>query len=344
MRIPIRTLQFMKTAAAAETCLCLTQLEQVDEQSRSFFIASIKQHACEGEQPVGQTGKWSIVSISLILVFAVMETGEARNYQTWCKSFSTGENIACSTFTDYGGSYSYTPGVAPKVYSVPDNTLFNVQYEAGGHEKALFSMFFDSQVSSCERGANCNFSNGKWETRCVWNGVDAWVCTIYYQEAQINQYYLLPDYAARNYRYLALGGNVNSPPIITSVPAMSFPENTGSLANIVDLWFYTGDDRTQKQDLTYTIASETHPGVVSCSVTSNRHISCSTQPSATGFSDITFCAKDASGAGTCSTFRITVTPANPAPPVTAAGANLTVPSTPAGGATSPATSSKTPKE
>ena len=218
---------------------------------------------------------WFIISISLMLVSAVAGTGEARSYYTWCKSFSTGENLACSTHTDYGGTHSYTPGKAPTIYNVPDNTLFNVQYEAADHEKALFSMFVDSNTSSCAKGANCNFSNDKWKTRCVWNGKDAWVCTIYYQEAQINQYYLLTDYSVRNYRYLALSGNSNSPPIITAVPAMSYPENTGSLSNIVDLWFYTGDDRTPKQDLIYAIVSQTNPGVVSCSISSNRYINCS---------------------------------------------------------------------
>jgi hypothetical protein len=276
-----------------------------------------------------------MIVISFVLVFAVRGTGETRSYQTWCKSFSTGENLACSTRTDYGGTYTYAVGVAPTIYTVPDNTLFNVQYEAAGHEKVLFSMFLDSNVSSCAKGADCNFPNGKWETRCAWNGVDAWVCTIYHQGALINQYYLLADYAVRNYRYLALSGSANSPPIITPVPAMSYPENTGALPNIVDLWFYTGDDRTPKQDLTYTIVSQTKPGVVACSLTSNRYISCSTQPSANGFSDITFNAKDASGAMTSSTFRITITPASPSRSPSTAGAKLTVPSTSAGDSTAP---------
>jgi hypothetical protein len=282
--------------------------------------------------------------MSFMLVFTVAAAGEARNYYTWCKSFSTGENLACSTYTDYGGTYSYTPSVAPTIYTVPDNTLFNVRYEAADHEKALFSMFVDSNVSSCIKGANCNFSEGKWGTHCVWNGLDAWVCTIYYQEAQINQYYLMADYAVRNYQYLALSGNANSPPIITAVPAMSYPENTGSLSNIVDLWFYTGDDKTPKQDLTYVIVSQTNPGVVSCSVTSNRYINCSTQPSANGFSDITFSAKDKSGATTSSTFNITITPANPAPSPSAAGAKLTLPSTSAADTTPPETPSESREE
>jgi hypothetical protein len=285
---------------------------------------------------------WFIISISLMLASAVAETGEARDYYTWCKSFSTGENLACSTHTDYGGTHSYTPGAAPKIYNVPDNTLFNVQYEAADHEKALFSMFFDSNTSSCAKGANCNFSNGLWRTRCVWNGKDAWVCTIYYQEAQINQYYLQTDYSVRNYRYLALSGNSNSPPIITAVPAMSYPENTGSLSNIVDLWFYTGDDRTPKQDLTYAIVSQTNPGVVSCSISSNRYINCLAQPSANGLCDITFSAKDASGATTSSTFSITITPANPAPSPSAADAKFILPSTPAEDTTPPAASPETP--
>ena len=291
---------------------------------------------------MGRASVWSILPISLVLVFAFTATGDARNYQTWCKSFSTGENLACSTHTDYGGTHSYTPGVAPTIYDVPDNTFFNVRYEAGGHEKALFSMFLDSQVSSCVKGADCSFANGKWATRCVWNGADAWVCTVYYQEAQINQYYLLADYRVRNYRYLALSGSSNSPPIITDVPAMFYPEGTGSLPNIVDLWFYTGDDRTPKQDLTYAIVRQTNPGVVSCSVTSNRYISCSAQASANGFSDITFSAKDASGATTSSAFRITITPANPAPSKTAAGGKLALPATSAGDTTPPETPPRQP--
>jgi hypothetical protein len=281
-----------------------------------------------------------------MLAFTVAGAAEARSYYTWCKSFSTGENLACSTHTHYGGTYSYTPSVAPTIYDVPDNTLFNVQYEAVSHEKSLFSMFVDSNVSSCIKGANCNFSNGKWETQCAWNGQDAWICTIYYQQAQINQYYLMADYAVRNYIYLALAGNSNSPPIITAVPAMSYPENTGSLSNIVDLWFYTGDDKTPKQNLTYAIASQTNPGVVSCSITSNRYISCLTQPSANGFSDITFSAKDASGATTSSTFSITITPANSAPSPSAARAILTLPSTPApaGDTTTPENPSETQEQ
>ena len=284
---------------------------------------------------MGITRRWFMIAVFFILVFALGGTGEARNYQTWCKSFSTGDNLACSTHTEYGGTHSYTPGVAPTIYTVPDNTLFNVRYEAGGHETALFSIFVDSQVSSCVKGANCNFANGKWATQCVWNGVDAWVCTVSYQEAQINQYYLLANYSVRNYRYLALSGSSNSPPIITDVPAMFYPEGTGSLPNIVDLWFYTGDDRTPKQDLTYAIARQTNPGVVSCSVTSNRYIGCSTQPSASGFSDITFSAKDAGGLTTASTFRITITPAKPASLKPAAGVKLPVPSTSAGDTTAP---------
>lgn len=252
-----------------------------------------------------------MLSISALLVVAAAGSGEARKYQTWCKSFSTGENIACSTHTDYGGTYSYAPGVAPTIYNPPDNTLFNVKYEAAGHEKALFSMFLDSQISSCVKGTNCHFSNGKWETNCLWNNLDSWVCTITHQGAQINQYYLLVDYVVRNYRHLALAGDKNSAPLITDVPEMTYAENAGLLSNIIDLWFYTGDDRTPKQNLIYTVTNQTNPGVVSCAVSSNRYIGCSTQPSANGFSDITFSVKDATGATTSSTFRITVTAANP---------------------------------
>lgn len=293
---------------------------------------------------MGTVKQCLLIAISSFLLSAVTGTGEARNYQTWCKSFSTGENLACSTLTDYGGSYSYITGVAPKIYSVPDNTLFNVQYEAGNHETALFSMYLDSQISSCTKGANCNFSNGKWGTRCVWNGVDAWVCTIHYQEAQINQYYLLADYSVRNYRYLAQSGNVNSPPIITDVPAISFPQETASLPNIVDLWFYTGDDRTPKQDLAYAIVKQTNPGIVSCSIASNRYISCSVSPSASGFSEITFSAKDAQGATASSTFRITISPAKPAPSPSAAGGTFTLPTVDRGGTSTPATPSEPPEE
>jgi hypothetical protein len=284
-----------------------------------------------------------ILSISFILVVTVTGAGEAIKYQTWCKSFSTGENLVCSTHTDYGGTYSYTPGVAPTTYTVPDNTLFNVKYEAAEHDKALFSMFLDSQISSCAKRSNCHFSNGKWETNCVWNNVDSWVCTITYQGAQINQYYLLADYVVRNYRYLALAGNKNSPPIITDVPAMTYAEDAGLLSNIVDLWFYTGDDRTSKQNLIYAVTNQTNTGVVSCSISANRFISCSTQPSANGFSDITFSAKDASGATTSSTFRVTITAANPTA-ARPAGDTLMIPSIPAEGTPAPATPTETSEE
>jgi hypothetical protein len=283
-----------------------------------------------------------MLSISLILVVVVAGKGEARKYQTWCKSFSTGENIACSTHTEYGGTYSYTPSVAPTIYNAPDNTLFNVKYEAADHEKALFSMFLDSQISSCMKGTDCNFSTGKWETHCVWNNVDSWVCTIYNQGAQINQYYLLADYVVRNYRYLALSGNKNSAPLITDVPAMSYAEDAGLLSNIVDLWFYAGDDRTPKQNLSYAVTSQTNPGVVSCAVSSNRYINCSTQPAANGFSDITFSVKDANGATTSSTFRITITAANPTAS-TPAGNTLMIPSTPERDAPAPETPPETPE-
>jgi hypothetical protein len=287
-----------------------------------------------------------ILSISLILIIAVAGTGEARKYQTWCKSFSTGENIACSTHTEYGGTYSYTPSVAPTIYNAPDSTLFNVRYEAADHEKALFSMFLDPQISSCVKGTDCNFSTGRWETHCVWNNVDSWVCTIYYQGAQINQYYLLTDYVVRNYRYLALAGNKNSAPLITDVPAMSFAENAGLLSNIVDLWFYAGDDRTPKPNLSYAVTSQTNPGVVSCAVASNRYINCSTQPAANGFSDITFSVKDAGGATTSSTFRITITAASPTAPTptpTPTQNTLMIPSTPERDTPAPETPAETPE-
>lgn len=255
-----------------------------------------------------KTDFFSLLAAALLLMFA--GTVEARNYQTWCKSFATGENIACTTVTDYGGSRRYTPGVAPTAYTVPDNVLFNVQYEAGGHDKALFSMFIDAQVSTCTKGADCTFSNGPWQTRCAWNGVDSWVCTLAHEGAVINQYYLLADFTVRNYRYLAATGS-NNPPIITAVPAVSSAENAGSLPNIVDLWFYTGDDRTPKNEILYAIVSQTNPAVVSCSVTANRYISCTVQPSGHGFSDVSFSAKDADGALASGSVRITITPAGP---------------------------------
>jgi hypothetical protein len=192
------------------------------------------------------------------------------------------------------------------------------------------------------KGTDCNFSTGKWETHCVWNNVDSWVCTISHQGAQINQYYLLADYVVRNYRYLALAGNKNSAPLITDIPAMSYAENTGLLSNIVDLWFYTGDDKTPKQNLSYAVTNQTNPGVVSCSVSSNRYISCSTQPSANGFSEITFSVKDATGATTSSTFRITITAANPAAS-TPVGNTLIIPSTPERDAPVPEAPAETPE-
>lgn len=268
-----------------------------------------------------------LLPIIFLLVLAVAGSSEARKYQTWCKSFATGDNLACSTHTDHGGTYSYSPGVAPKIYNTPDNTLFNVKYEANEHEKALFSMFLDSRISSCAKGTNCNFTKEKWETNCLWNNLDSWVCTITHQGEPINQYYLLTDYVVRNYRYLAFAGNKNSAPLITDVPAMTYPENAGLLSKIVDLWFYAGDDRTPKQNLIYTVTNQTNPGVVSCSVSSNRYIGCSTQPSANGFSDITFSVKDEAGATVSSTFRITITAAGPKG-LKPAGDTLKIPATP----------------
>lgn len=275
---------------------------------------------------------WFVLSVSLMLV-SIAGSGEARSYYTWCKSFVTGENLACSTHTDFGGIYSYTPGTAPKVYDVPDNTLFNVRYEAPEHEKALFSMYVDSNVSSCKKGADCSFSTDKWKTQCTWNDQDAWICTLYHQdskipEAKINQYYLQTDYLVRNYIYLAQVGGSNNPPMITAVPAKSYPENTGSLPKIVDLWFFSGDDRTPQQDLMYTIVSQTNPGVVSCTIASNRYIDCLTQPSANGISEVTFSAKDAGGATTSSTFSISITPIKPVPSTSRTESKLILPSTP----------------
>ena len=284
----------------------------------------------------------SLLSLSVLLVAVLFGNGEARKYQTWCKSFSTGENVACSTHTDYGGTYSYTPSVAPTVYQVPDNTLFNVRYEAPNHQKALFSLFVDSQVSTCRKGSDCGFTNGKWETRCAWNKVDSWVCTICHQGRVINQYYLLSDYVVRNYRYLAPTGNANSPPIITDVPPLSFKESSDTLANMVDLWFYAGDDHTPKSRLTYAVTNQSNPGVVNCSVTANRYISCSPQPSANGFSDITFSVKDAGGATTSSTFRITITPAG-ATAAAPEASTLRIPAPPVGDSPAPA-SAETPPE
>ncbi len=85
----------------------------------------------------------------------------------------------------------------------------------------------------------------------------------------------------------------NESPIIKDIPDVSIEENTQLQANFIDLWQHASDDKKEDKDLTFSIVSQSNQDLISCSITSNRHINCGMPAQdQTGISDITIEVSD----------------------------------------------------
>ena len=138
--------------------------------------------------------KFGIFLLAILLIgILVAGSAEATVYRTWCKSFATGGNLVCDT-TANGVTNHYTPGVLPTAFVINDNVHFYTTYATAGYDTKQYSMFTDSRLNTCVSGSNCAFTNGNWQTNCEWNGADPWICKLYYQGQEVNQFYLRADY------------------------------------------------------------------------------------------------------------------------------------------------------
>lgn len=105
----------------------------------------------------------------------------------------------------------------------------------------------------------------------------------------------------------------NEPPQISSIPDVYVFEDSGLNNNIIDLWNYASDAETPDSGLTFTITSETHTGIIDCTIDSNRYMDCTTQANKFGDSEITVKVEDPQGLTDTDAFTISVQPVNDAP-------------------------------
>ncbi len=103
---------------------------------------------------------------------------------------------------------------------------------------------------------------------------------------------------------------INTPPVIEGIPDKTLLEDSESNNNIIDLWAYTEDQETENEGLIFTIAFQSNAEVVSCTVDSNRYVSCSTQHHMHGSSYITVRATDPGGLYDEDAFLVAVEPIN----------------------------------
>ncbi len=102
----------------------------------------------------------------------------------------------------------------------------------------------------------------------------------------------------------------NTPPVIEGIPNKTLLEDSGLNSNIIDLWSYTEDQETENEDLLFTITSQINSEIVSCSVDSNRFVSCETHNHMHGPAYITIRATDPEGLYDEDEFLVTVQPIN----------------------------------
>ncbi len=108
----------------------------------------------------------------------------------------------------------------------------------------------------------------------------------------------------------------NTSPAITNVPDVQFAINSNARANITDLWAYATDAEDSDDRLTFTINSQSNPGLISCTINNNRYVSCNAPTqNQTGSNTITVQAMDTNGASASDVFVATVSgnPGNNAP-------------------------------
>ncbi len=107
---------------------------------------------------------------------------------------------------------------------------------------------------------------------------------------------------------------VNDPPVLAGIPDKSTDEDTSPPDNWIDLYDYANDVDNTDPELTFTITGQTNPGLISCSIDSNRYVDCGTPAQdQTGFSDVTVQVSDPGSLTDTDTFRVTVNPVNDPP-------------------------------
>jgi hypothetical protein len=249
-----------------------------------------------------------------ILLLALAIAAEARTFYSGCFNGyvnSTINKTGCTYTSSYGTS-TYVPGSAPPAWAVTENSYFPLQYSAAGYETVSYSIYLDSNVFASCAGGGCNYTASPWQTECIPSPGAKWHCSLYYNSAYYNSYYVLTDDTVMSYVYISQSG-VNNPPAIMPVVNLTYNEDAGTLSNIVDMWAQTADDKTVDESMTFALISQTNTSVISCSVNSGRYISCTTQTNAFGSSNITYRATDLDSASSTDTFRIDILPVNDIP-------------------------------
>ena len=82
-----------------------------------------------------------------------------------------------------------------------------------------------------------------------------------------------------------------SAPTLSNLPDINILEGSSALDNVIDLHSFTTDSDTQLTDLRYSIATQSNPSLISCSIDSNRYIDC-TSPVGYGYSQVTVQVSD----------------------------------------------------
>lgn len=118
--------------------------------------------------------------------------------------------------------------------------------------------------------------------------------------------------------------DTNTVPDMQGIPDRTFTQNGGVQSNTIDLHTFVIDTQSTDSALTFSIISESNPGVATCSVNDNQYISCNILNDF-GFSDIQVGVTDARDYAVSGDtyqlsdtdyFRVNVDPANTAPVVT----------------------------
>ncbi|HJW97403.1 MAG TPA: hypothetical protein VJ485_04545, partial [archaeon] len=96
---------------------------------------------------------------------------------------------------------------------------------------------------------------------------------------------------------------VNTPPSISGLP--DYTLQAGQTIPLTDLFIYASDSQDADSALSFSIESQSNPGLISCYITGNRYIGCGSSQGS-GYSDITVRVTDMGGLSSTDTFRITV--------------------------------------
>ncbi|MBS3097669.1 hypothetical protein J4209_02630 [Candidatus Woesearchaeota archaeon] len=97
----------------------------------------------------------------------------------------------------------------------------------------------------------------------------------------------------------------NTAPTLAGIPNQQTDEDTTPTWQI-DLWSYASDNEETDDQLSFSVSSQSNPGLISCSISSNRYLSCGAPaPNQNGYSDVTVQVSDGLLTDTTN-FRVTV--------------------------------------